>query len=454
MKNISIKLKVTLWYTLLMVLVVSAVLAFMWIISGSVIETDLKQQVVSTVNAISNNISLEDDNKVEIEDNLIQNGVYVMVYRNDKTPIKGTFQGNFIAEGIEFMSDKTQTVTQNAVDFYVYDRQIVITDDEKQMTLWVRGVAEADAVPNLMKSLFMMALFTLPFLVLIAAIGGYLISRQAFKPMDKLMLAANTITDGKDLSKRIGLESKDEIGRLAATFDGMFSRLEEAFEAEKQFTSDASHELRTPITVILAQSELAQKSPLTIEEHQEALSIIHRQALKISHLITQLLAFTRLDQNGNKLEMNEVDLSSLAEMICEEISSSKQTKIILSSTIQPNITVMGDQILLTRLMTNLIENAYQYSHEDGHIEVTLSQDKKGTQFSVKDDGIGIAPEDQAKIFQRFYQVEHARTANVRGSMGLGLAMVQKIAQLHQGKIEVTSALGKGSTFTFFIKNKK
>lgn len=453
MKNMSIKLKVTLWYTVLMILVVGAVLAFMWIISGSVIETDLKQQVTSTVNAISNNISLEDEDQVDIDGNLIQNGVYMVVYQDDKAPIKGSFQGNFLSDGIEFVSGKTQTVTQNSIDFYVYDRQVTLTDEEHQLTVWVRGVAEANAVPNLMKSLFMMALFTLPFLVLIAAIGGYLISRQAFKPMDKLMVAANTISDGKDLSKRIGLESKDEIGRLAKTFDGMFARLENAFESEKQFTSDASHELRTPITVILAQTELAQKNALTLEDHQEALSTIHRQALKISQLITHLLAFTRLDQDGAKLQKSELDLSSLAEMVCDEIKASKQTSIILNTQIQPKVTMIGDQILLTRLMSNLIENAYQYSHEKGHIWVTLTQDKKDTKFSVSDVGIGISAEDQTKIFQRFYQAESARTAKTKGSMGLGLAMVQKIAQLHQGQIDVKSTLGKGSTFTFIIKNK-
>jgi len=449
MSHLSIKLKVTLWYTFLMIVVVSAVLGFMYLISASVIEKDVKKELEAVVDSIGGSIDV-DDNDLRVNVNLVQNGIYTVVYQENKTPIQGFFPIEYDNTNVEFKSDILQTIKINTTSFYVYDRQISLKGEEDEtLSFWIRGVVAADTTPNLMKSLFQIALMTLPFLVLIAAIGGYLISRQAFKPIDRLMKAANEITDGKDLSKRIGLEnSNDEIGRLATTFDHMFTRLENSFEAEKQFTSDASHELRTPITVILAQSELAQSSAKTLEDHQEALGVIHRQALKISHLISQLLSFARLDQDSNKLEFLEVDLSDLTQSVIREQREAWDSTITLSSNIQEDIIATADPVLLNRLMSNLIENAYQYGKENGKILVSLSQTSKEVLFKVEDDGIGISRQNQAKIFQRFYQVSSSRTSNERGSMGLGLAMVQKIAQLHKGSISVESSLNKGSVFTF------
>lgn len=448
MRHLSIKLKVTLWYTFLMIVVVSAVLGFMYLISSSVIEKDVKKELEAVVDSIGGSLHL-DDQEVIIDVNLVQNGIYTVVYNENLNPIQGFFPLEYDNTNIEFKSDVLQTIKINGLNFYIYDRKVSLQDEEDRTSVWIRGVVAADTAPNLMKNLFEMALMTLPFLVLLAAIGGYLISRQAFKPIDRLMKAANEISDGKDLSKRIGLEnSKDEIGRLASTFDRMFNRLENSFEAEKQFTSDASHELRTPITVILAQSELAQSSAKTLEDHQEALGVIHRQALKTSHLISQLLAFARLDQDRGKLEFTPVDLSDLAQSVCDEQKEAWNSSITLSADIQANVSTQGDPVLLNRLMSNLIENAYQYGKENGHIKVSLTQTQKENIFIVEDDGMGISQQEQEKIFQRFYQVSNSRTSNERGSMGLGLAMVQKIALLHKGSIKVESTLNNGSIFTF------
>ncbi len=448
----SIKLKVTLWYTFLMIVVVGVVLSFMWLISGTIIATDTKKQAERVISTVSNGIKLDDDG-IEINVSLIQNEVYTVIYREDKSLIAGVFQAQFNSDGIDFRDGKTQTITIDSIEFYVVDRLVQLSGEEGKLNVWIRGVVEADKAPNLMASLFSTALFTLPLLVVLAAIGGYLISRQAFKPIDRLMSAADKITEGKDLTQRIGLDSKDELGRLANTFDTMFGRLEAAFENEKQFTSDASHELRTPITVILAQTELAQKKTTTLQEHQEALNVIHNQATKMSALITRLLTLSRLDQSTSKIELIEGDLSELAMAVCDEQKESWNSTIQLTTDIDQHVMGWIDQTLIIRLMSNLIENAYQYTKEKGHILVTLKQTKQEIYFSVKDDGIGISKTDQEKIFKRFYQVESSRTANQRNSMGLGLALVAKIAQVHHGKIEVLSSLGIGTTFIFKMPKK-
>ena len=448
MKRLSIKLRVTLWYTFLMILVVGSVLVFMMLISGQVIEKDVKSQLTSTVTSIGNALRM-DDQKLDLNlgFNLFQNQVYTVLISEKKVLLKGTYPEGLDPSTLTLTADTMRSVASGTLTYYVYDKLVTVKGEEGSVKVWVRGLIEAQKAPNLMKSLFQIALFALPFMVLLAAIGGYLISRQAFKPIDTLMKAANTIQDGGDLSKRIGLENnRDEIGKLALTFDRMLSRLENAFESEKQFTSDASHELRTPVTVILAQSELAQNNAKTLQDHQEALTVIHRQATKMSHLITQLLSFARLDQSLDNTKFSEVDLSELTSAVCFEQAEAWASSITLIPKIQDKIKLKGDALLLSRMINNLIDNAYQYGKENGTITVTLKKSKEGILLIVEDDGIGIAPGDQDKIFNRFYQADQARTSKDRGSMGLGLAMVKKIVTIHHGTITLESQLNQGSRF--------
>lgn len=449
--RLSIKMRVTLWYTFLMIVVVGSVLVFMMLISGQVIEKDVKSQLTATVTSIGNALELEDE-ELELDVNLYQNQVTMLLFTENKVLLKGTYPDGVDPSTLELTPITVRNVTSGSLTYYVYDRLVTVTGEDGSIKVWVRGLIEAQNAPNLMKSLFEIALFALPFMVLLAAIGGYLISRQAFKPIDTLMKAANTIQDGGDLSKRIGLENnQDEIGKLASTFDHMLSRLENAFEAEKQFTSDASHELRTPVTVILAQSELAQNSAKTLEDHQEALTVIHRQATKMSHLITQLLSFARLDQSLDTTKFTDVDLSELTSAVCLEQAEAWASSITLIPKIQDQVHMKGDALLLSRMINNLIDNAYQYGKDNGTITVTLNKHKDEILFTVEDDGIGIAPADQDKIFNRFYQADQARTAKTRGSMGLGLAMVKKIVTIHRGTITLESQLNLGSRFTIKFK---
>ena len=448
MKRLSIKLRVTLWYTFLMIGVVGSVLVFMMLISNSVVEKDVKSQLFATVNSIGNSLTMDDEKlDLNLGFSLFQNQVYTVLYSDKKVLLKGDYPSEFDSKGLSFDADTIQSVENGSRSYYVLNRLFTVKGEEGSIKVWVRGVIESDTAPNLMKSLFEIALFTLPFLVLIAAIGGYLISRQAFKPIDHLMKAVSEINDGKDLSKRIGLKNnQDEIGKLASSFDQMLSRLENAFETEKQFTSDASHELRTPVTVILAQSELAQNSATTLEDHQEALSVIHRQATKMSNLISQLLSFARLDQVVDRSKFTDIDLSELAKAICDEQAEAWKSTISLISDIEKDIHLNGDPLLMGRLMNNLIDNAYQYGKEYGTIHVSLKKQEDSIEFSVEDNGIGIPPSEINKIFNRFYQADTARTTKDRGSMGLGLAMVKKIVLIHNGDIRVESKVNQGSKF--------
>ena len=248
------------------------------------------------------------------------------------------------------------------------------------------------------------------------------------------------------MSQRIGLPpGRDEISRLGQAFDNMFVRLEASFESEKQFTSDASHELRTPTAVILAQCEDARRHAETPEQYAQAIEVIERQAGKMSDLIAQLLQMTRLEQGTQRASFEWADLSGLVEVICAEQPAFPKN-ITLQTDIQPEVEARFDVTLVTRLLQNLIGNAVRYGRQDGHIWVSLRREQADAVLAVRDDGIGIAQEQQEKIWQRFYQVEPSRSG--QAGTGLGLTMVRQIAALHGGAVSLDSAPGVGSCFTF------
>ena len=197
--------------------------------------------------------------------------------------------------------------------YYVYDLPLAMNGG----ALWVRGTISANAKGSVMEVIVPLAWSVLPALVLLSVAGGWLISSLSFKPMEKVIAAAASISGGEDLSRRIGLpRGRSEINRLAGAFDDMFDRLERSFHAEAQFTSDASHELRTPVAVILTECDTLEQGQPTVKDYRAGVEVIHGQARQMSRLITQLLHITRLEQGTQKLEKECADLSELAQSVC------------------------------------------------------------------------------------------------------------------------------------------
>lgn len=294
-----------------------------------------------------------------------------------------------------------------------------------------------------------LALILLPFFVLLVALGGYSITRRTLGPLQDVTDTAQRISQGSDLTQRIRMgPGEDEVHRLAHTFDRMMDKLQSAFESEKQFTSDVSHELRTPVSVILSQCEFALSEDAEEAERRSALQVVAAQARKMSTLIAQLLTLARTDSGRQSLHMEPLNLSELAEIICEEQADAAAARnIALHAEIAPNVLLRADETMMMRLFMNLVQNAISYGREGGNIWVTLRDAEGAVEGCVRDDGIGIAAEHLSKIWNRFYQVDPSRTAS-RSGAGLGLPMVRWIVEAHGGTISVDSAPGKGSAFAF------
>lgn len=330
--------------------------------------------------------------------------------------------------------------------WYVYDVKHNLTDS---LYIWIRAGFPMSSITN--AELYAHRVFlsmVLP-LVLLGILGGYLLTRRAFRPIARMAAAAEGIVDGKDLSRRIGGHGRDEFGRLGAVLDAMLERLQGAFQREKQFTSDVSHELRTPLAVIRAQCELARQED-SPEQLRRSLAVIEGQEERLSRMVQALLTLSRMDAGTQRLTPERVDLSEIMLAVAEELKPEAEGKGIAISAeeVTPGCALMGDELMLLRMVVNLIKNAVAFGREGGHVWLSLAAGEDGMLTGeVRDDGIGISPEQLPYIWQRFWQADSARSAE-SGSSGLGLAMVRWIVEAHGGAIEVQSQEGRGSVFRF------
>lgn len=368
----------------------------------------------------------------------------MILYDENKNIIGGQMPFG-ITDELDFSDRELYTKTIDGNAYYIYDKKIHLTASSY---CWLKGIASADDAKYTLSTVTRNNIIFTVIMIVFAAIGGYLIISRAFVPVKKTSMTAKKISESNDLSKRIEIGTDgDEISSLANTFDDMLGKLEENFEREKQFTSDASHELRTPVAVILSECEFMTECASTNEEFLESAQSIKRQAEKMSKLISELLTISRMDKKTISLNFEEVNISELLSFVLDEQEEIRGGEITLVRNIGECITADADRFLLARLFINIVSNAYQYASPGGTVIVTLKQSGNNIIFSVKDNGIGIAKEDLPKIWERFYQADPARSGN-NGSIGLGLSMVKWIAGCHNGKMEVESEPGKGSNFIF------
>lgn len=441
----SIKFRITLWYAAVLIVLIAAVLVFMLSAGSYQARASVSARLMTAVDEALEEIEY-DDGEVEIDDDVdfLSHGVYLAVYDEAGDLIEGRRPNEFEAK-LPFAEQAVpEKIASGGTDWSVYQASKLVGGQ----IVWVRGISSLTDAENSIGDFMRLALITLPFLLILAVAGGYLITRRAFMPVKMIADTAERIGESSDLSERIGLpQGTDEIHSLANTFDRMFEKLEAAFRQEKQFTSDASHELRTPVAVIISQSEYALAHK---EEAPSALSAILEEAKKMSKLLSQLLLLARADRNSQKLTIETLNLSELTEMVAlEQEERAKEKNIQFHMELEPQVLFCGDELLLMRMLVNLMENAVRYGKEGGNVWVTLERKEDGIRGSVRDDGVGIAKREQARVFERFYQVDPSRHGE---GAGLGLSMVKWIVQAHGGSIGLSSEEGKGSSFEFYFPN--
>lgn len=297
-----------------------------------------------------------------------------------------------------------------------------------------------------------------PFILLISIAVAYIIAGHALEPIERIIDDLEAITDGRSLHRRLPFaETSDELARLSATLNAMLSRLETSFDALRRFTADASHELKTPLTVLRADVERAMSPRVSSTEQLVALEEALHETARMADLVESLLTLARADEGRFDLHRERVEMEPLVREVFETAQIlGEHAGLTVMMPVVENAVVLGDRTRLRQLFLNLVTNAIKYTPRSGRVEISLSTRLDGVTFTVRDTGIGISAADLPHVFERFYRADRARSrrvqspdgtwSNERGGFGLGLAISQWIARAHGGTLTATSRLGRGSTF--------
>jgi len=307
---------------------------------------------------------------------------------------------------------------------------------------------DTDYIYNALDEYRSILIISIPFVMLFAAISGYLLANHSLKPITTITRTAESI-DPANLRDRIEVKSNDELGRLSKTLNSLFDRIHGFINRQRQFTTDASHDLRAPLTVIKAETSLALRKERTATEYHNSLEIINRETECLNSLIDDLLTLADMDSRPEYAGTYLVDLSSLTKSTLDGWDANcTQKGIKLDRQISPGIEIPGDTLHFNRIIDNLLENAVEFTPEGGSVTCSLAIEGDEIILTVADTGIGISSEHLGHIFDRFYKVNRSTKGN-----GLGLSIVRDTVKMYGGGITVESKPGKGSAFRIVLPKK-
>jgi heavy metal sensor kinase len=473
----SLRFKLTLWYVLILGILLISFSSFLYLTLSKSLYRDVDNKLRSLAELIASesmspmskfsfgNI----DQTLESSMNLRPIGKFIQVL--DESGRVGRKSDNLRNVQLPISLNALKNASKG---IHTYETNRVFGDaplriltfpvmEHNQVTKIIQVASSLEEVEDALNTLFIILIVAVPLALMIASLGGQFLATKALKPVDRITQTAREITS-QNLNKRIEPPKvKDEISRLIETFNEMISRLDQSFRQVKQFTADASHELKTPLTILKGEVEVALRKERSLKDYEQVLKSNLEEINRMSQIVEDLLLLSKAEMGEIKLNHERINLREILNEVVSQMSLLAQSKNIKIGTSNhfEDIYMIGDGLRIRELFLNLIENGIKYTEEGGAIHITLSKESIHEQKNVhlpavkdgeayakiifSDTGIGISKEDQAKIFNRFYRVDKARSREAGGS-GLGLSICKWIVEAHQGEITVESELGKGSTF--------
>ena len=433
---------------MLMFVLIFVVLSLVGGLSYQLSIDSVEKDVILQVTQVTEKLSKRQPDVFELVDNK-EEFKNVSIYESSGKYIVGQYIYDVV--NIPFEEGIPRRESIDGKEYIVYDTKTP-TPPGMHGGFWIRGVESVNSTMLLGRSAIVIMLVLIPLILLLTALGGYYITKRAFRPVNNIVKTANDISHQKDITRRIEISAdskEDELHHLSITLNKMLDKIENLIIQEKQFTSDASHELRTPISVILAQGEYLLDIAKDEKEKELAQTIVDKSK-QVSKLVSRLLLLARIDQNRQKFNKEKVDLGVIIDVAIDSMRElAAQKEILLFANVPEGTIVDADESLLLSAITNLISNGIKYGNESGHVAVSASRIGDGTEIIVADNGVGISEEHIDKIWTRFYRVDDVRNDEY-GSSGLGLSMVKSIIELHGGEITVKSDLGQGTEFRIIL----
>jgi heavy metal sensor kinase len=311
----------------------------------------------------------------------------------------------------------------------------------------VLALAPLDSIAAELRTVRGALFVALPLILGLAGLGGFLLATRSLEPLASMARQAHEI-GGSSLHKRLEIGgAAEELQVLGASFNGLLARLDQSFESMRRFVADASHELRTPLAVIRGEADVALTRERGAGEYRESLAVILDESRRLSRLVDDLLNLARADSGHVPLVVREFYFNDLLAECCRSAQPAAAARGIELECLAPaDAPFRGDEDLLRRLVMNLLDNAIRYTPRGGRVSASLEPSPEYNKVSIFDTGTGIPPEDAARVFERFYRADQARSRE-DGGFGLGLSIVKWIAEAHRGTVELSSRPGAGSVFT-------
>jgi signal transduction histidine kinase len=461
----SIRLRLTFWYTTILAAVVVVFGAALYSLLTLTLLNSIDQQLQATAEQVAGSVqvrlsplSLTTVIDVPDLDILATPGLYIQVYDSDSAQfLRSTTLGegvlpldDALLSGILGGEPDRRTVEVGGTQLRLYSSALVVDSQVEGVVQVGTALTQVDQTQRQLLGILVAGGLLA---VAVATVSGVLLSRAALRPIDRITQTALTISRTEDLSRRLDVRGPaDEVGRLAATFNEMLSRLETLFRTQRRFIADVSHELRTPLTTVQGNVDLLRRGVAEDPEaRRETLSDIEAEVARMSRLVADLLLLARVDA-GVDLEKGPVELDTLLLEIYRQarlISDGVEVKLGH----EDQAVVLGDADRLRQLFLNLVDNALKYTPSGGQVTLSLYREDAWVRVVVADTGIGIPADDLEAgpngiplIFERFYRADPARS-RAQGGSGLGLSIAHWITQAHGGEIDVQSEVGQGSTFT-------
>lgn len=456
----SLVKQVTVWYSLFIFLILLAVLSVSFYLFVSFSESNSQHQLETSANqmrqyVLANGQSTEldyyddrydrddDDDDDERENDetpdTVDDGIYYAIYNSNNQVRTSSFPAGF-DQTLARSDNQIQEVTLNGRTYQFLDLPL------GQNQGWMRAIRVKQVLSRDLIEILVVMAVGLPMVMVIVIVGGYWILKRGLGPIKDMTVTAKTITEKGDYSKRIATKERgNELTDLAQVLNTMLNSIEKTFERERQFSNDISHELRTPITVILSESEFGKTYADTMEEAKDSFAVIQRQSQLMKKTVEQLLELARAE-NQKRPVLEDVNLTRFVqEELADQGRMLTEKGVQLKVALDPDLHVAGQSLLLKRLLDNLLTNAVKFTKDE--IEVSLKSQGQEVLLTIADNGKGIAQDQQDKIWQRFYQVDTARNKAHDAGVGLGLSLVKQIADLHGATISLQSDQGQGAQFT-------
>lgn len=475
----SIRIQLALWFTgvMALVLIIFAVSAY-WFL-----DTTLRRQTDRTLKELSNTVAdaIEseredrDQKALQDEENIkaIREATEDIRFRNYQIFVfdvagnvvslenKPRQEESLTAEQISGLTNRFSNLSKESsfytlragnLDFRAYAAKRSL--DGQSFNVFVTHPLDEEY--ELLERFRNILLISVPVALILASFGGYFLARKSLAPVVVMSDSASQIS-ATNLNERLPVKNeKDELGNLAIVFNSMLERLENSFEQQRRFMADASHELRTPLAIVRGESEVALlKENRSPEELRESLEIVHDESRRLTKIVEDLFTLARADSKQFKTNFKEIYLDEILADCVRKIRVLAEKQNITINLVVNEMPAVGDEQLLYRLFINLLDNAIKYNRTGGGVSVVGETFANGYQLLIHDTGTGISPAERAKIFERFYRADKARTRQSEtetSGAGLGLSIAGWIAEIHGGKIELLTSSNQGSTFAVTLPN--